>query len=116
VSHARLATVNEPIATLKTSQAREDRMAGSTAGIPLDGLTDGLRSRLAEASLPATADVEIELRRLARQRLGPTTEGDTASRSHRSSRSLRHQRDPLVGAFDSPAGFAFGSDGSNHKR
>lgn len=64
---------------------------------------------MADVPLPATADVEAELRRLARQRLAPTTDGDAASRSHRSSRSLRHRHQPLVGAFDSPEGFAFAS-------
>ena len=70
---------------------------------------------MTEASLPPTTEVENELRRLARKRLGCPTEGDTESRSHRSSRSLRHRRRPLVGAFDSPAGFAFGSDGAHRK-
>ena len=84
-------------------------MTGTTAGNPLDGLTDGIRSFVVETPLPATADVEFELRRLARQRLDPTTGADVASRSHRSSRSRRHAPQPVVGAFDSPEGFAFGS-------
>jgi hypothetical protein len=89
-------------------------MAGTTAVSPLDGLTDGARSLLAAA--PPPAEVEAELQRIARDRLGRATEDGAASRSRRSSRSLRHQRQSLVGAFDSPAGFAFVSDEANRKR
>jgi hypothetical protein len=84
-------------------------MTGTTAGNPPDGLTDGLRSFVAETPPPTTADVEFELRRLARQRLDPTTGAHTPSRSHRGSRSRRHAPPPVAGAFDSPEGFAFGS-------
>jgi hypothetical protein len=91
-------------------------MAGTTAGNPLDDLNDGLHSFVAEAPLPTTADVELELRRLARQRLDPTTEAVVASRSHRGSRSRRGSRQPVVGAFDSPEGFAFASGEANRRR
>jgi hypothetical protein len=84
-------------------------MTGTTAGNPLDGPTDGLRSFVTEAPPPTTANVEFELRRLARQRLDPTTDADGASRSHRGSRSRRRAHPPAAGAFDSPKGFAFGS-------
>jgi hypothetical protein len=84
-------------------------MAGPTAGDPLDGLIDGARDSLTVA-LPAAADVEAELQRIARQR------ADGGSSSHRGIRSLKQRRQPLAGAFDSPEGFAFVSDEERHHR
>ena len=65
---------------------------------------------------PGTNEVETELRRLARQRLTPTGEGETAPSQHRISRSLWHRHQPLEGAFDSPEGFAFAAGETNHRR
>jgi len=70
---------------------------------PHDGLIDGVRESLTVA-LPDAADVEAELQRIARLR---ADEDPRASR-----RSLKHRRQRLAGAFDSPEGFVFGSDES----
>jgi hypothetical protein len=91
-------------------------MAGTTAVASLVGRTDELRHRLAETPLPAAGDVEAELQRLARERLDPPIEPDVETRSHRNVRASRPRRRPLVGAFDSPEGFVFGSGGANRKR
>ncbi len=91
-------------------------MAGSTARNPLDGLTHGLRGRLAEAPVPAAADVESELRRLALQRLGRPAGADVVPPSRPDARTLRVELPQLVGAYDSPAGFAFASNGAHRKR
>jgi hypothetical protein len=64
---------------------------------------------------PGTNEVETELRRLARQRL-TIGEGETAPSQHRISLSLRRRHQPLVGAFDSPQGFAFAAGETNHRR
>jgi hypothetical protein len=80
----------------------EATMAGSTAN-PI-----GVQSNTTEAARPASADVESELRRLVRQRLAPPTDGETATSQRRVPRSFR-RRQPIVGAFDSPAGFVFAS-------
>ncbi len=80
-------------------------MAGTTAGNPLDHLIDGPPSPLAAA--PPAADVEAELQRIARRRLAPSSDPVVASRSHRRTRS---RRPSIVGGFDSPEGFVFGSD------
>lgn len=85
-------------------------MAGTTAGNPLDRLTEGPPSPL--AAPPPLADIEAELQRTARRRLAPPPEPDIASRSNRSTRS---QRRSVVGGFDSPEGFAFGSDVASNK-
>ncbi|MGZ5213147.1 MAG: hypothetical protein ACXWYT_05330 [Actinomycetota bacterium] len=82
-------------------------MPGTTAVTSLDGLPDTVLSHPTDP--PAAADVEAELQRIARQRLAPTTRIDVASRAHRGARSLRRRRRPIVGAFDSPEGFAFAS-------
>ncbi len=95
---------------------KEDRMARSTAGNPFDDLTHGLRRRLAETVVPAASDVESELRRLALERLGRSTGGDVAPPSRPDTRSIRVELPQLVGAYDSPAGFAFASNGAHRKR
>ena len=80
-------------------------MAGTTAGNPLDHLVDEPPSPLTAA--PPAADVEVELQRIARRRLAPPSETVVASRSYRKTRS---RRPSIVGGFDSPEGFVFGSD------
>lgn len=72
---------------------------------PLDGLIDEVRDSLTVA-LPAAADVEAELQRIARKR----ADDDPPSRG----RSLRHRHRPLTGAY-SPEGFVFGSDESKRR-
>jgi hypothetical protein len=81
------------------------------AGSPYDRLTDVPRSPLAEP--PPPAEVEVELQRIARRRLDHATEGEAGSHTHGS--SPRPRRQPIVGAFDSPDGFAFGSNGTSRK-
>jgi hypothetical protein len=81
-------------------------MAGTTAVTSLDGSTDTPSSRT-DAPLTA-AEVEAELQGIVRRRLAPQPEPDVPTRSHRRMRSLQ-QRPVLVGAFDSPEGFVFGS-------
>jgi hypothetical protein len=83
--------------------AKGNRMAGN----PFDRLTDRARSPLTEA--PPPAEVEIELQRIARRRLDHAADGEAGSHPHGSS---RHRRQPIVGAFDSPDPFAFGSNGT----
>jgi hypothetical protein len=85
-------------------------MTGTTAG-PLDGYTDRLSIGLQDSD-PSAADVEAELQRIARRRLAPPPETEVVSRSHRGTRS-RHPS--IVGGFDSPEGFVFGSDGANRR-
>jgi hypothetical protein len=80
-------------------------MTGPTAGNPLDRPSDEPPSLLTAA--PPAADVEVELQRIARRRLAPPPEPVVASSSHR---SIRSRRPAIVGGFDSPEGFAFGSD------
>ena len=80
-------------------------MMGTTAGNPLDRLSDAPSSPLATA--PAAADVEVELQRIARRRLAPSSEPVVASSPRR---SIRSRRPSIVGGFDSPDGFVFGSD------
>jgi hypothetical protein len=80
-------------------------MTGTTAGNPLDRLGEGPPSPLAAA--PPAADVEVELQRIARRRLAPPSEPVAASSSRR---SIRSRRPSIVGGFDSPEGFVFGSD------
>ena len=83
-------------------------MAGTTAGNPLDHLTDGPPSPLAAALPPA--DVEVELQRIARRRLAPPPQPDVAINSRRSMRSRPRS---VVGGFDSPEGFVFGANGKS---
>jgi hypothetical protein len=83
-------------------------MVGTTAGNPLDRLTDVPPSPLAAA--PPAAEVEVELQRIARRRLAPPPDTDVASRTQRDTRSFRQRRPSVVGGFDSPEGFAFGSE------
>jgi hypothetical protein len=91
-------------------------MAGTTAATPLDdGRIDTIPTRPTDVR-PTAADVEAELQRIARQRLAYTTQPDARSRPHRSTRSTEKPREPIVGAFDSPEGFAFDSDGENRRR
>ena len=80
-------------------------MAGTTASEPQHGLIDGVRESLTVA-LPTTSDVEAELQRIALLRAA-----DQPGPSRRS----KHRRRPLAGAFDSPEGFAFGSDESKRR-
>jgi hypothetical protein len=96
------------LGTVEVHGEGEATMTGTTAGNPLHGSTDELRIGLRDAT-PEAAEVEAELRRIARDRLAPTIEGDRASSSHRISRSLLRRHQPLGGAFDSPEGFAFTS-------
>lgn len=88
-------------------------MAGTTAGNPLDRLTDERPSPLAAA--PPPAEVETELQRIARRRLTPPPDNDVGSRSHRDARSSRQRRPSVVGGFDSPEGFAFGSEQTDRR-
>ena len=90
-------------------------MAGLTAVTSLGGLTDELRHRLAETTLPASGDVEGELQQIARERLDASTGTDVATPSKRGTRAFRQRRQPLVGAYDSPEGFVFGSSGSSRR-
>jgi hypothetical protein len=80
-------------------------MTGTTAGNPLDRPSDEPASQLAAA--PPAADVEVELQRIARRRLAPPPEPVVASGSRR---GIRSRRPSIVGGFDSPDGFVFGSD------
>jgi hypothetical protein len=82
-------------------------MTGTTAGNPLDRFSDAPSSPLAAA--PTAVDVEIELQRIARQRLAPPTGAEAPADATHGTRSFRHRRQPLTGAFDSPEGFAFTS-------
>lgn len=93
-------------------------MTGSTTAGPPD-LTEGLRTRLAEASLPAPRHVETELQRLALTRLDRATARDDVSSSSKGSRSLRarmQRKESIAGAFDSPQGFVFVSDAIGHRK
>jgi hypothetical protein len=93
-------------------------VTGSITAAPLD-LTEGLHTRSAEASLPEPTHVETELQRLVSQRLGRATDGEPVSSSRRGSRSLRarmQRKESIAGAFDSPQGFVYVSDGVSHKR
>lgn len=91
-------------------------MAGTIAVTSLEDVTGGLRGHVVETPPPTSVEVGAKLQQIARDRLDPTNETDVAARSHRGSRSLRQRRQPLVGAFDSPEGFVFGSSGANRKR
>ena len=83
-------------------------MTGTTAGNSLESDGARLRTGPLNASPPA-ADVEAELQRIARQRLAPPSGPGSAANEDRRTRSFRHRHQPLVGAFDSPEGFAFTS-------
>jgi hypothetical protein len=98
------------LGTVRVHVEGEATMTGTTAGNPLDSFDDPPRSPLSEA--PAMADVEAELQRIARRRLAPAPGTDVASSSHRITRS---RRPSVVGGFDSPEGFAFGSDEANRR-
>jgi hypothetical protein len=92
-------------------------VTGSTTAASLD--LNGLRSRLAEASLPAPTHFETELQRLASQRLGGTTDRERVSGSPKGVRSLRARMKrtaAIAGAFDSPQGFVYVSDAISHRR
>ena len=80
-------------------------MTGSTTAYPLD-LTQGLRTRLAEAPPLASTHVETELQQIAARRLG------------RGSSRMEERSDGYPsGAFDSPDGFVFAADaGKRGKR
>jgi hypothetical protein len=90
-------------------------MAEPTAN-PLEGPPTSFRYITTASPSPAMNEVETELRRLARQRLTPTSEGEAPPSQHRISLSLRRRHQPLVGAFDSPQGFAFAAGGTSRRR
>ena len=79
-------------------------MTGTTAGNPLDQISEGPPSPL--AAPPSAADIEVELQRIARRRLAPPSE--PVARGARVERSVTPPFDR--GGFDSPEGFVFGSD------
>ena len=83
-------------------------MMGTTAGNPLENNENRLLASPLNASPPAV-EVEAELQRIARQRLAPPSGPGSAANEERPTRSFRHRHRPLVGAFDSPEGFAFTS-------